>query len=47
MTDESPLCGSEEGMSFHIGGTSTGSEAAILIFYQQFSYEGFAETVTC
>jgi hypothetical protein len=32
-------------MPFHIGRTSTGSESTVLIFYQELSDEGFAETV--
>ena len=45
MADESPLRGSEEGVAFDIGRTSAGAEAAVLVFYQEFSDEGFAEAV--
>lgn len=45
MADESPLCCSEEGVGFHIGGTSAGPKAAVLIFDQEFSDEGFAEAI--
>lgn len=45
MADESPLSCSEEGVAFHVGRTSAGAEAAILIFNQELSDEGFAEAV--
>jgi hypothetical protein len=47
VSDESPLCGAEERVAFHIGGACSCSKSAVFVFNQKFPDERFAQTVSC
>ena len=45
MAEQCPLCLSKEGMCFDVGSSSARAKTFKLVFYQKFSYQGFAETI--
>ena len=45
MAKERPLGVAEEGVRLHVGGPSTGADAAEFVFDEEFANERFAETV--
>ena len=46
MSDQGPLSGSEECMTFHVRCACAGSKSAILVFDQELTDQGFAKAVT-
>ena len=45
MSDQGPLSGSEERMSFDIRSTSAGAESTALVLDKKLTYKPFTETV--
>ena len=43
MAEESPLSCAEERVGFHVGGASTGADAAEFVFDEEFADKGFAK----
>lgn len=44
MSDQSPLCSAEEGVSLDVRGTSSCSKSAVLVLDEQLSNQRFAQT---